>query len=92
MGSYYIPRNLRGETRILYIFTIKSLISTAIGGMLGFGFYFIFGNMLGMGTVGIIIMAVFALLGFGIGSIKIPAVSGLAFTRKVGRRVIRYSY
>ena len=31
MGTYYIPRNYKGETRILYIFTVKSLITTAIG-------------------------------------------------------------
>ena len=32
MGTYYIPRNYKGETRILNIFTVKSLISTVIGG------------------------------------------------------------
>ena len=31
MGTYYIPRNYKGETRFLYIFTVKSLITTAIG-------------------------------------------------------------
>lgn len=31
MGTYYIPRNYKGETRLLYIFSIKSLITTAIG-------------------------------------------------------------
>lgn len=31
MGTYNIPRNLKGETRLLYIFSIKSLITTAIG-------------------------------------------------------------
>ena len=33
MGTYNIPRNLKGETRLLYIFSIKSLITTAIGAM-----------------------------------------------------------
>ncbi len=32
MGSYYIPSNkLKGESRILLIFTAKSLIYTAVG-------------------------------------------------------------
>ena len=35
MGTYYIPRNYKGETRFLYIFTVKSLISTAIGAVIG---------------------------------------------------------
>ena len=42
MGTYYIPRNLRGETRIFYIFTIKSLISTACGLLVGLIFLLIF--------------------------------------------------
>ena len=35
MGTYYIPRNYRGESRILYIFTVKSLITTAVGAGIG---------------------------------------------------------
>ena len=42
MGTYYIPRNVKGETRLLYIFSIKSLITTAIGAFIGFIFYLIF--------------------------------------------------
>ena len=45
MGTYYIPRNYRGESRILYIFTVKSLITTAIGATAGGILYFIFANM-----------------------------------------------
>lgn len=83
MGTYFIPRNLRGETRILYIFTIKSLISTVAGGIVGLIFYFIF-TLLNIKTAGVITMAIFALIGFGIGSIKIPTVAGLPFTKKIG--------
>lgn len=83
MGTYYIPRNLKGETRILYIFTVKSLISTVIGGIIGLIFYLIFGAM-GIGNVGIITMVVFALIGFIIGAVKIPTVAGLPFTKKIG--------
>ena len=43
MGSYYIPSNkLKGESRILYIFTAKSLIYTGVGGLIGLIFYLIF--------------------------------------------------
>ena len=83
MGSYYIPRNVKGETRILYIFTIKSLISTVAGGMIGLVFNVIF-TMMGIKTAGIITMAIFALIGYAIGAFKIPTVSGLPFTKKIG--------
>lgn len=83
MGTYYIPRNLRGETRILYIFSVKSLITTVIGGLVGAIFLFIF-SMLGMKMVGIIITAIFALIGFGVGAIKIPTLAGIPITKKIG--------
>ena len=83
MGTYNIPRNLKGETRILYIFSIKSLISTAIGAAIGGIFYFIFGTM-GMKNVGMIILAIFALIGFAVGAFKIPTLAGIPFTKKIG--------
>lgn len=83
MGTYYIPRNVKGETRILYIFTVKSLISTVAGGIVGLIFYLIF-SALGIGTAGIITMVVLALIGFVIGTFKIPTVAGLPFTKKIG--------
>lgn len=83
MGTYFIPRNLRGETRILYIFTVKSLISTVVGGILGLIFYFIF-VVMGIETAGIISMGVCALIGYLIGAVKIPTVAGLPFTKKIG--------
>lgn len=30
MGTYYIPRNVKGEGRILFIFSGKSMIYTAV--------------------------------------------------------------
>ena len=83
MGTYYIPRNLRGETRILYIFTIKSLISTVIGGAVGLFFYFIF-VMMQIKVAGVITMIICALIGYAIGAFKIPTVAGLPFTKKIG--------
>ena len=58
MGTYPIPRNYRGESRILYIFTMKSLITTAIGAMVGSIFFLLF-KAFGMTLVGIIITAFF---------------------------------
>lgn len=83
MGTYYIPRDLGGETRILIIFSVKSLITTAIGAAVGLVFYFIF-KIIGIELAGIITMAVLALLGFAAGALKIPTIAGLPFTKKVG--------
>lgn len=83
MGTYYIPRNVKGETRILYIFTIKALITTIAGTMIGLLFLFIF-SMVGLKVVGIVITVILALLGYGIGMIKIPTLAGLPVTKKIG--------
>lgn len=83
MGTYYIPRNYRGESRILYIFTVKSLITTAVGAMVGSMFWVLF-KSLGMNLVGIIIMALFAFLGFAVGALKIPTIVAFPITKKIG--------
>ena len=82
MATHYIPRNVKGEGRLLYIFSTKSLITTAIGTGVGFVFYF-FMKLIGLGTIGIILMAVFALIGFGCGTVKIPRIAGIPFTKNV---------
>lgn len=82
MATHYIPRNVKGEGRLLYIFTTKSLITSAIGGTIGFILFYIF-SALGIKVVGIILLAIFALLGFGIGTIKIPRINGIKFTKNV---------
>lgn len=33
--SYYVPRSVKGETRLLVIFTIKSFITTVVVGLIG---------------------------------------------------------
>lgn len=83
MGTYYIPRNYRGESRILYIFTVKSLITTAVGAMVGSLFWILFKSF-GMNLVGIVIMALFALIGFAIGALKIPTIVAFPITKKIG--------
>ncbi len=94
MGTYTIPRNYKGETRLLYIFTTKSLITTAIGALLGSIFLLIFMAM-NMKMVGVIIMALFALIGWMVGAIKIPTIVAFPITKKIGGEplgeiIIRY--
>ncbi len=83
MGTYNLPRNVKGEGRILFIFSTKSLITTCFGGAIGIIFYLIF-SALGMSIVGIVITLIFALIGYAIGMFKIPDTAGLEITRKTG--------
>lgn len=83
MGTYYIPRNYKGETRILYIFTVKSLVTTAIGAVVGSIFYLVLAAM-SMKMIGLIIMALFAVIGWAIGALKIPTVVAIPITKKIG--------
>lgn len=83
MGPYYIPRNVKDEGRILFIFTGKSMIYTAIGAGVGVMFNLIL-RAFGAGLIGMILIAVFALIGFAIGTFKVPDIGAFAFTKKVG--------
>lgn len=83
MGTYLIPRDLKGEGRILTIFSYKALLYTVIGIVIGFIFYFIL-NMIGLSTVGVIIMILFAVIGFGIGTFKMPNTKSFEITKKTG--------
>ena len=83
MGTYNVPRNVKGEGRILFIFSTKSLIYTCVGAGIGLIFYFIF-KMVNLNIVGIVITLIFALLGYAIGMFKIPDTNGMEITRKTG--------
>lgn len=83
MGTYNLPRNVKGEGRILFIFSTKSLITTSIGGAIGLVFYLIF-KLMGLTMVGIVITLIFALIGYAIGMFKVPDTKGLEITRKTG--------
>ncbi|MCR5146724.1 MAG: PrgI family protein [Clostridia bacterium] len=82
MATHYIPKDLRGEGRILMIFTTKSLITTAIFGGIGVVMYFLF-SLLGLKIVGVIVLALLALLGFAFGTFKMPKITGLRFTKNI---------
>lgn len=83
MKSYYIPRNYKGEGRILYIFSTKAIIYTAVGAGVGLIFYFLL-NLIGLTTVGIIITIFFGIIGFSIATFKIPEIKIFEITNKTG--------
>ena len=83
MGTYNLPRNVKGEGRILFIFSYKSLITTCVGASIGFVFYIIF-KLMKLTMIGVILVLVFAVLGYSVGMFKMPDSNGLEITRKTG--------
>lgn len=81
MGTHKIPRDVSGESRILLIFSWKALLYTFIGAIIGLPFFFLFSHI-NMFMVGIIFLAVFALLGFSIGTFTVPDMEAFEITRK----------
>lgn len=83
MGTYMIPRNTKGEGRILFIFSTKALIYTVVGAGIGFPFYWLL-KIFKLSVVGIAIMAILALIGFSIGTFKIPNSDAFKISRVAG--------
>lgn len=81
--TYTVPRNVKGETRLLYIFSVKSLITTIIGAVIGIPFFLIFSSMQ-MTFAGIIIIIIFAAIGYGVGVLTIPDTPIIGNLRKAG--------
>lgn len=83
MQTHEIPRNYKGEGRILYIFSTKGLIYTCVGTGIGLIFYFIL-KILGFSMLGIIITVILAAIGFSVGTFKIPESNAFEITKKAG--------
>ncbi len=83
MGPYYIPRNVKDEGRILFIFTGKSIIYTAVGAIIGTFIYMIL-KLFNLGLIAMLPVILFAGIGYVIGTFKIPEISAFSFTKKVG--------
>lgn len=83
MPAYKVPRDTRGEGRILYIFSTKGLIFTFVGLLIGAIFYFIF-DLIGLTFIGVIFLAIFGLIGFSIATFKVPNIKTIDITKKVG--------
>ena len=83
MRSYLIPRDVKGETRILTYFTPKSFVFTIVGILFGTVFFFIF-SLLHLKITGVIILAIISLISFAIGALKIPETNAFAFFKDTG--------
>lgn len=81
--TYSVPRNVKGESRIFLIFSVKSLITTVGFGIIGVIFYSLFSSI-GLKMVGWICIGVFALVGWAIGALTIPDSPIVGNLRKAG--------
>ena len=73
MGTYNIPRNVKGEGRILYVFSTKALIYTFAGAAIGGLIYFIL-SAINMRTIGLFFVVGFGAIGFSIATFKVPKI------------------
>lgn len=65
------------------IFSTKSLIASVVGAAIGLILYYIL-KMFGLGKFGLILIVIFALIGFAITTLKVPESSNFNITRKTG--------
>lgn len=84
--SYYVPRSVKGESRILYIFTIKSFAFTVGFGLIGAGIWYVCSKIIPDFSlfVGLIITGIFGGVGYIIGAAKIPDSKFMGPFRKAG--------
>ena len=87
-GSYYIPRNTKGEGRILYIFTAKAFIATAVGAIIGLCTFYLIFSVLGYPVIGWIFVIIFGIIGYVTFSFKIPDSNNFEMTKKAGGEYI----
>ena len=82
--SYMIPRNTKGEGKILMIFSKKSFLWTI--GCAGAALITIYPicSILGVPLLGMVAVLLFGLIGFGIGSLKMPNSQNFEIFRKTG--------
>ena len=83
MKSYYLPREYKGEGRILYIFSVKSLIYTGVGAGIGLLLNSLF-KMFGVKKAFIPLLLIFGGIGYAIATLKIPEGGNFEVTKKVG--------
>lgn len=83
--SYSVPRSVKGESRILNVFTVRSFATTVIVGLIGAGIWFFGGNYFNISlTTGLIITAIFGGIGFALGTLTIPDIPAVGPLRKAG--------
>ena len=83
MGTYNLPRNVKGEGRILYVFSTKALLYAFAGALVGF-FILLFLKALNMTFIGYMVILAFGAIGFAIATFKVPETNAFEITKKTG--------
>jgi len=85
-GTYFVPRSVKGESRILLIFSVKSFIVTLITGLIGAGIWYLLGKVgINLGFVpGLVLVGIFGAIGFCVATLKIPDAPIMGKLRKAG--------
>ncbi|MBQ8379681.1 MAG: hypothetical protein IJX34_02575 [Clostridia bacterium] len=81
--TYTVPRSAKGESRFLYIFSVKSLITTILGAICGMPIYLVL-SLFGMTIPGLISIALMAVIGYFVGVLTIPDSPLFGNLRKAG--------
>ena len=81
MGTYLIPRDLKGEGRILF-FSYKALVYTLIAAIPGYLLFLVIKpiNLIAAWVA----LGICVFIGFGIGTFTMPNTKGFEVTRKTG--------
>ena len=87
MGPYNIPRDTKGEGRILYIFSTKALIYTLVGALIGGIFYIIF-DAIGLTNIGLFIVVLFGIIGFSVSTFKVPKIGNKKIFNEISGKYI----
>ena len=82
MRKHEIPRKKQNETRIFVIFSIRSLISTVIGIMVGV-IIGVIPLLLNFQVGMFILVGIFGLLGFIIGTFPVMYIPGIPITKEI---------
>lgn len=89
MNTYMIPREATNENRFLF-FSQEAAIFTLIGGVIGLvfvGLFQLLASMLGVETLKYIgwgICVLFAVIGYCLGTFKLPETNAFDFLKKAG--------
>lgn len=82
--SYTIPRDTKGEGRILMIFTKKAFLWTIASATVGLLTVYLICAILGATLIGLIFVLIFGIIGFIIGTLKMPNSQNFEIFRKTG--------
>lgn len=82
--SYMIPRDTKGEGRILMIFSKKSFLWTIACAGVGLVTIYPIFAIFGASLIGLIGILIFGLIGFCIGTLKMPNSQNFEIFRKTG--------